>query len=314
MRSGSCRAWSIPCATAKTAPSSFIFLATEGYHLAVQVLICDVIRDPDPAMSARAAARASVMPNSAMTLHVSGATLSAQTRYAAGTWETLRDRFAGNPIRPEYLIVEVGRLAGTGTLSYRNWSGPSVVRVADTGERTGRCGRLFTRSARGYCGPLPRGTPVDVSGYIGLFGEPGAARSAADWVAHANNNLTPNLSALNAQYLDGDRSEKWLRMAYRPGPGSFNVTSLSGGAIAEMLDQAATHCGSLVTGYPCPTLSMTVNIMRAGGTKSFVATGRVLKLTKTNAVLAADLDDDTGRRIATGTVVSALVTDIGRLA
>lgn len=54
--------------------------------------------------------------------------------------------------------------------------------------------------------------------------------------------------------------------------------------------------------------------MRAGRTNSFVATGRVLKLTKTNAVLAADLDDDTGRRIATGTVISALVTDIGRLA
>ncbi|MEZ0353987.1 hypothetical protein [Mycobacterium sp. pR1184] len=83
--------------------------------------------------------------------------------------------------------------------------------------------------------------------------------------------------------------------------------------MAEMLDQTATHCGSLVTGCPCPTLSMTVTILRAGATKSYVATGRVLKLARTNAVLGADLDDDTGRRIATITVVSQLLTDLGRI-
>lgn len=59
------------------------------------------------------------MPNNAMTPHVSGTTLSAQTRYAAGTREILESWFAGTPIRPEYLIVEGGRLAGTGALSYQ---------------------------------------------------------------------------------------------------------------------------------------------------------------------------------------------------
>jgi uncharacterized protein (TIGR00369 family) len=140
------------------------------------------------------------------------------------------------------------------------------------------------------------------------------ALSDAEWVAHANKHLTPNLSALNAKFLEGNRDERSLRMSYEPGPSAFNFTALSGGSMAEMLDQTATHCGSLVTGYPCPTLSMTVTILRAGATKSFVATGRVLKLTKTNAVLGADLDDDTGRRIATITVVSQLLTDLGRIA
>jgi uncharacterized protein (TIGR00369 family) len=140
------------------------------------------------------------------------------------------------------------------------------------------------------------------------------ALSDAEWVAHANKHLTPNLSALNAKFLEGSRDERSLRMSYEPGPSAFNFTALSGGSMAEMLDQTATHCGSLVTGYPCPTLSMTVTILRAGATKSFVATGRVLKLTKTNAVLGADLDDDTGRRIATITVVSQLLTDLGRIA
>jgi acyl-coenzyme A thioesterase PaaI-like protein len=155
---------------------------------------------------------------------------------------------------------------------------------------------------------------MDVSGYLGLFGEPGLALSDTEWVEHANRYLTPNLAALRAKYLDGHRDERWLRMSYEPGAGAFNFAQLSGGSMAEMLDQTATHCGSLVTGCPCPTLSMTVTILRAGTAKTYVATGRVLKLTKTNAVLGADLDDDTGRRIATVTVVSQLITDISRLA
>lgn len=59
------------------------------------------------------------MPNNAMTPHVSGTTLSAQARYAAASREILEDWFAGKPIRQEYLIVEGGRLAGTGALSYQ---------------------------------------------------------------------------------------------------------------------------------------------------------------------------------------------------
>ncbi|MBS4730047.1 NAD-dependent formate dehydrogenase [Mycobacterium sp. SM1] len=58
------------------------------------------------------------MPYNAMTPHVSGTTLSAQARYAAGTREILEDWFAGRPIREEYLIVAGGQLAGTGKQSY----------------------------------------------------------------------------------------------------------------------------------------------------------------------------------------------------
>ena len=58
------------------------------------------------------------MPHHAMTPHVSGTTLSAQARYAAGTREILECWFDGRPIRDEYLIVEGGKLAGTGARSY----------------------------------------------------------------------------------------------------------------------------------------------------------------------------------------------------
>ncbi|MEU9009144.1 NAD-dependent formate dehydrogenase [Streptomyces sp. NPDC048479] len=58
------------------------------------------------------------MPYEAMTPHVSGSTLSAQARYAAGVREILESWLDGRPIRPEYLIVDGGGLAGTGARSY----------------------------------------------------------------------------------------------------------------------------------------------------------------------------------------------------
>ncbi|MEW2082462.1 NAD-dependent formate dehydrogenase [Streptomyces sp. NPDC005283] len=58
------------------------------------------------------------MPYEAMTPHVAGSTLSAQARYAAGVREILESWLDGRPIRPEYLIVDGGGLAGTGARSY----------------------------------------------------------------------------------------------------------------------------------------------------------------------------------------------------
>jgi formate dehydrogenase len=53
-----------------------------------------------------------------MTPHVSGTSLSAQARYAAGVREILECHFEGRPIRNEYLIVQSGKLAGVGAHSY----------------------------------------------------------------------------------------------------------------------------------------------------------------------------------------------------
>jgi formate dehydrogenase len=58
------------------------------------------------------------MPHQGMTPHISGSSLSAQTRYAAGTREILESYFGRTPIRDEYLIVDGGALAGTGARSY----------------------------------------------------------------------------------------------------------------------------------------------------------------------------------------------------
>jgi len=58
------------------------------------------------------------MPNHGMTLHTSGTSLAAQARYTDWVREILECWFDDKPIREEYLIVEGGKLAGTGAHSY----------------------------------------------------------------------------------------------------------------------------------------------------------------------------------------------------
>ncbi|MEX0735506.1 MAG: NAD-dependent formate dehydrogenase [Steroidobacteraceae bacterium] len=58
------------------------------------------------------------MPHEGMTPHISGSSLSAQARYAAGVREILECWFEKRPIRTEYLIVDRGQLAGAGKHSY----------------------------------------------------------------------------------------------------------------------------------------------------------------------------------------------------
>ena len=68
------------------------------------------------------------MQHNGMTPHISGTSLSAQARYAAGTREILECWFENRPIRDEYLIVDKGKLAGTGARSY---SAGDATRGAD---------------------------------------------------------------------------------------------------------------------------------------------------------------------------------------
>lgn len=58
------------------------------------------------------------MPHHGMTPHISGTSLSAQTRYAAGVREILECFFAKKELRSEYQIVTNGALAGVGAHSY----------------------------------------------------------------------------------------------------------------------------------------------------------------------------------------------------
>ncbi|MEO8091838.1 MAG: NAD-dependent formate dehydrogenase [bacterium] len=75
------------------------------------------------------------MPHHGMTPHISGTSLSAQARYAAGTREILECHFGGRPIRDEYLIVDRGALAGAGAHSY---SAGDATGGSEEAERFGR--------------------------------------------------------------------------------------------------------------------------------------------------------------------------------
>ncbi|MEX0682768.1 MAG: NAD-dependent formate dehydrogenase [Dehalococcoidia bacterium] len=77
------------------------------------------------------------MPHHGMTPHVSGTSLSAQARYAAGTREILECWFEGRPIREEYLIVDGGKLAGAGAHSYsaHSYSAGNATAGSDEAKR-----------------------------------------------------------------------------------------------------------------------------------------------------------------------------------
>lgn len=66
------------------------------------------------------------MPHHGMTPHISGSSLSAQARYAAGTREILECWFEGRPIREEYLIVDGGKLAGAARIHERFGGGGAL--------------------------------------------------------------------------------------------------------------------------------------------------------------------------------------------
>lgn len=145
-----------------------------------------------------------------------------------------------------------------------------------------------------------------------LFGEGGAALSDAAWIARANDSLPPNLSALNARFVTGSRTERLLQVSYRPGPESFNLLQpqrwmcrrnarSSSGALRHVRDEPR-----------CPTLTMTADYVRAGKGSGFVATARLLTVTSAAAVLGAEPADEREGRIASASVVVQLVKDTTR--
>jgi acyl-coenzyme A thioesterase PaaI-like protein len=153
-------------------------------------------------------------------------------------------------------------------------------------------------------------TNIARESYASLFGKSGNSLSDEDWIARANVSLPPNLSALKARLVTGSRTEQTLQISYEPGPESFSFFALSGGCTAEMLDQAATHCATFVTGYGCPTLTMTANYYHRGTGSTFVANARILSMTSALALIVAELIDERGCQIAAASVTVHFIKQI----
>src|SRR3546814_8248786 len=95
------------------------------------------------------------MPHHGMTPHTSGTSLSAQARYAAGTREILECWFEKRPIREEYLIVDGGKLAGTGAHSYSGGNRSE--------EHTSELQSLMRISYAVFCLKTKQQTPVNMT-------------------------------------------------------------------------------------------------------------------------------------------------------
>jgi formate dehydrogenase len=89
--------------------------------------ICDPVAVADGLKTGRLAGYAADIDGqpfpAAVAVHIAGASLSAQARYAAGTREVLECWFDGVPIRDDYLIVDRGNLTRLGKLSYGGVAG-----------------------------------------------------------------------------------------------------------------------------------------------------------------------------------------------
>jgi formate dehydrogenase len=96
------------------------------------------------------------MPHHGMTPHVARTTLSAQARYAAGVREILECWLGARPIRDEYLILDKGRLAGTGARSYTVGNATSGSEEARRFSKPGR--RPAAAAASGRRGRTARPT------------------------------------------------------------------------------------------------------------------------------------------------------------
>ena len=79
-----------------------------------------------------------------------------------------------------------------------------------------------------------------------------------------------------------------------------------------MLDQAAAHCGTFVTSYGCPTLTITANYLHAGTGNTFDATASLLAVTSASAVIGVELTDERERLISSASIVVQLVKDFAR--
>lgn len=101
-------------------------------------------------------------PHHGMTPHISGTSLSAQARYAAGTREILECWFESRPIRDEYLIVDGGHLAGAGAHSYSEGNATSGVEATGSQSSTAAIARpailVLAVGSRWVC-PACRVTP-----------------------------------------------------------------------------------------------------------------------------------------------------------
>ncbi|HEY0107387.1 MAG TPA: PaaI family thioesterase [Rhizomicrobium sp.] len=122
--------------------------------------------------------------------------------------------------------------------------------------------------------------------------------------------LPPCARHLGWTLLDYDAARGWARLGFTARPEFLNPAGVvQGGFVAAMLDDTMGPTVMLATDGHSYTVTLNLNVSylapaRAGG---FVGEGRILRLGKTVAFLAASLHDARGDLVATATANARLV-------
>jgi uncharacterized protein (TIGR00369 family) len=124
-----------------------------------------------------------------------------------------------------------------------------------------------------------------------------------------NFTLPPGLRLMNAKMMSAEADRGEVVLTFDLDESWVNVAGfVSGGYIAQALDQAATAAASLVSGKAAPTIEFKVSFLKAARPGTFVATGIVVQIGNSVAFTEAKITDSNERLLATATVTSQLIS------
>jgi uncharacterized protein (TIGR00369 family) len=139
------------------------------------------------------------------------------------------------------------------------------------------------------------------------FGE--ETLSDEKFVAAFKHTMPPGLRLMNAKIVSAEADRGEVVLSFDLDDRFVNVAGfISGGYLAQVLDQAATAAASLVTGKAAPTVEFKTSFLRAARTGLLVATGKVVHVGKSIAFTEATVVDGRDRLLATATVTSQLIS------
>lgn len=129
------------------------------------------------------------------------------------------------------------------------------------------------------------------------------------FVAMFNLTLPPGLRLMKARMLSAAADRGEVVVSYELDESWVNIAGfISGGYIAQALDQAATAAASLVSGKAAPTIDIKTSFHKAARPGTLVVTGRVVHIGQTVAFTEAKAVDKSERLLATATVTSQLIS------
>jgi uncharacterized protein (TIGR00369 family) len=133
--------------------------------------------------------------------------------------------------------------------------------------------------------------------------------SDEQFVAAYNDTIPPGMRLMHAKMLSAAADRGEVVLSYELDDRFVNVAGfISGGYIAQALDQAATAAATLVSSKAAPTVEFKTSFLKAARSGLLVVTGTVVQVGKSIAFTEAKAVDNKERLLATATVTSQLMS------